>query len=63
MITILTGNELRAVTAVPAPNISIWAFTPENDLLFAAQRENNRHVPPEEWIKQGPAKMIEALAA
>ena len=59
----MTGNELRAVTAVPAPNIAIWAFTPENDLIFASQRENNAHVRPEDWIKQGPSKMIEALAS
>ncbi|KAF7980066.1 hypothetical protein HWV62_39850 [Athelia sp. TMB] len=56
-------NELRAVTAMPAPNISIWAFTPENDLIFASQRENNAHVRPEDWIKQGPSKMLEALAS
>ncbi|KZP07968.1 UPF0187-domain-containing protein [Athelia psychrophila] len=56
-------NELRAVTAVPAPNIAIWAFTPLNDLIFASQRENKDHVTPAEWVKQGSSKMVEALAA
>ncbi|KZP32154.1 UPF0187-domain-containing protein [Athelia psychrophila] len=55
-------NELRAVTAVPAPKIAIWAFSSRNNLIFASQRENKDHVTPAEWVTQGSSKMVEALA-
>lgn len=63
LTTTLIANELRAVTAVPPPNVAIWAFTSLNDMIFASQRENNERVSPEEWVKQGSSQMVEALAA
>ncbi|KAF7976131.1 hypothetical protein HWV62_7423 [Athelia sp. TMB] len=57
-----TGNELRALTAVPAPNIATWAFAQENNLIFGVQRENKEAVSPEDWVKKGCSKMVETLA-
>jgi ion channel-forming bestrophin family protein len=47
-------NELKAITATPAPNPIHWAFSPENDLLFATKPVNEEErISPDEWISKG----------
>jgi len=51
------------MTAIPAPSPSVWAFSAENDLIFASQYENEERVTPEDWVvKKGLAQMEVALA-
>jgi len=55
-------NELRAITAIPAPNPSVWAFSPENDLIFAPRDRTDERVAPENWVtKRGLSQMQVAL--
>jgi hypothetical protein len=50
------------MTAIPAPSPSVWAFTPENDLIFASHDQNNEQVAPEDWVmKRGLSQMQVAL--
>ncbi|EIN05575.1 UPF0187-domain-containing protein [Punctularia strigosozonata HHB-11173 SS5] len=51
-------NELRAITATPAPQVSSWAFAPANDRVFEAEDR----VTPEEWVRRGTARMQLALS-
>ncbi|EIN05576.1 UPF0187-domain-containing protein [Punctularia strigosozonata HHB-11173 SS5] len=51
-------NELRAITATPAPQVSSWAFAPANDRVF----EVEDRVTPEEWVRRGTAQMQFALS-
>ncbi|KZV75513.1 UPF0187-domain-containing protein [Peniophora sp. CONT] len=61
--------ELRAITAAPAPEPSMWAFSPLNDAVFApdagfsggplSPRERGT---PEEWIARGKNDMLRAMA-
>jgi putative membrane protein len=44
-------NELRALTATPAPNPMLWAFSPENDQVFAD--DSGDRVTPKEWLARG----------
>lgn len=55
-------NELRALTGVPAPNPSIWAFSSDNDLIFAALNDTNTRVTPNQWLERGAAQMQAAMA-
>ncbi|KAA1472691.1 UPF0187-domain-containing protein [Dentipellis sp. KUC8613] len=60
---VIIRNELRAITATPAPNPADWAFSPVNNLLFNAHREGAERVAPEEWVKRGHATLLSALAS
>jgi len=59
------GNELRAVTATPAPDPTIWAFSDANDCVFSSsalkQDEKNDRAPPNEWLRRGLGPMQGAL--
>ncbi|KAG6333101.1 hypothetical protein ID866_5992 [Astraeus odoratus] len=55
-------KELRAITAMPTPDPSVWAFSPENDSLFSAtDGKDTLRATPDEWVKRGVGKMREAL--
>ncbi|KIM90417.1 hypothetical protein PILCRDRAFT_766254 [Piloderma croceum F 1598] len=54
-------NELRAMTATPAPSPSVWAFHPENNLVFASQDRYDERVAPDDWVKRGLPQMRAAL--
>lgn len=57
------GNELRALTGTPAPNPTHWAFSPENDLVFAVGRlQEEERVTPTEWLSRGYPSIQVALA-
>ncbi|KAG1734207.1 Bestrophin, RFP-TM, chloride channel-domain-containing protein [Suillus paluster] len=53
-------KELRAIIAMPTPDPAVWAFSSENDLLFANSEKDER-VPPSEWVGRGIPKMRDAL--
>ncbi|EPQ51232.1 UPF0187-domain-containing protein [Gloeophyllum trabeum ATCC 11539] len=57
-------NELRAITATPAPDPAHWAFSPQNNLVFALSHrwDQEERVAPEEWLKRGLSSMRVALA-
>jgi putative membrane protein len=55
-------NELKAITASAAPNPIYWAFSPENDLVFARRPEDEEQkVTPDEWLSKGLEKIQQAL--
>jgi ion channel-forming bestrophin family protein len=54
-------NEMRALTASPAPSPASWAFSPENDLIFAVDRKGEK-VTPQEWMTRGLPRIHVALA-
>ena len=59
---LITGHELRAMTAIPAPSPSVWAFAPENNLIFASHEANEELITPEDWVtKRGLSQMRVAL--
>ncbi|XP_006455982.1 hypothetical protein AGABI2DRAFT_188071 [Agaricus bisporus var. bisporus H97] len=53
-------EELEAVTSIPPPDPSVWAFAPENDYLFTST-DNPIRLPPKEWVKRGPKAIWKAL--
>ncbi|KAI0916210.1 hypothetical protein AcV5_003211 [Taiwanofungus camphoratus] len=53
-------NELRALTALPVPDPSIWAFSSYNDQILSSPGEER--VTPEEWMQRGLVRMQAALA-
>lgn len=53
-------KELRAIMAMPTPDPSVWAFSSENDLLFASSDTEER-VSPLDWVQRGIPKMRDAL--
>ena len=59
------GNELRALTATPAPEPAIWAFSDINDCIFpstlGAENAANR-ASPREWLRRGSGPMQNALS-
>jgi putative membrane protein len=55
-------NELHAITSTAPPDPSVWAFAPENNLIFAANEKQER-VPPEEWVRRGYGRMQAAMRA
>ncbi|KDQ53931.1 hypothetical protein JAAARDRAFT_38904 [Jaapia argillacea MUCL 33604] len=57
-------NELRAITATPAPDPYRWAFAPSNDLAFALSQRwaKEPRVTPEEWVRRGTGQMQQALS-
>ena len=52
-------NELRALTAQPLPDPSVWAFSPVNDQVVAAP--DGERVPPNEWERRGLPRFQTAL--
>ncbi|KAJ7769189.1 UPF0187-domain-containing protein [Mycena maculata] len=56
-------SELRAITSASAPDPDRWAFSPENDLLFAQDVERDERVGPSEWVERGTGDMLGALSA
>lgn len=63
---LLTGNsagtELRAITALPAPDPKNWAFSSFNDVIFSRDPLTDERVTPDEWIQKGLGQMQAALA-
>jgi hypothetical protein len=60
---IIAGDDLRSITAIPYPSPSIWAFSPENNLIFAADRQHGERVAPDDWVaKRGLPRIQAALA-
>ncbi|KAJ7474700.1 Bestrophin, RFP-TM, chloride channel-domain-containing protein [Mycena latifolia] len=55
-------NELRAITSAAPPDPDRWIFSPENDLLFAADVERDERVGPSEWVRRGSGSMLGALS-
>ncbi|KAG1741668.1 Bestrophin, RFP-TM, chloride channel-domain-containing protein [Suillus lakei] len=53
-------QELRAIMAMPTPDPGAWAFSSENDLLFASS-DKEEHVSPSEWVQRGIPRMRDAL--
>jgi putative membrane protein len=49
-------EELRAITAAPAPDPSLWAFASSNDAVF-----DNERTTPEEWVARGKGRMLASL--
>lgn len=61
-VIVVVGNELRAITSAPPPDPAHWAFSPENDLLFSSRVESDPRITPDEWVKNGYAKMQRTLS-
>lgn len=58
-------NELRAIMCAPPPDISVWAFSPSNDALFATSppaEDRSDRAAPEEWLRRGTREMQAALS-
>ncbi|KAG1781157.1 Bestrophin, RFP-TM, chloride channel-domain-containing protein [Suillus placidus] len=53
-------KDLHAIMAMPTPDPSVWAFSSDNDLLFASSNTEER-VSPSEWMQRGIPKMRDAL--
>ncbi|CDO73358.1 hypothetical protein BN946_scf185008.g121 [Trametes cinnabarina] len=51
-------NELRALTALPAPHVESWAFSQFNDQIFTTEERAS----PEEWMQRGLGRIQAALA-
>ncbi|KAL6300331.1 UPF0187-domain-containing protein [Sparassis latifolia] len=55
-------NELRALTALPVPDPSVWAFSPLNDTVLADPMvQGIERVSPDEWMQRGYSHMQAAL--
>ncbi|KAF8880638.1 Bestrophin, RFP-TM, chloride channel-domain-containing protein [Infundibulicybe gibba] len=58
-------NELCAITSIPPPDPTQWAFAPENNLVFELTPPldggNTERVTPEEWIKRGSMEVKSSL--
>ncbi|OBZ77229.1 hypothetical protein A0H81_02045 [Grifola frondosa] len=56
-------NELRAITALPAPEPATWAFSPFNDVIFGRYgSDDDERVTPDEWMQRGLSRIQVALA-
>ena len=55
-------NELRALTATPTPSPAVWAFSAENDLVFAGDHRDER-VSPATWMSRGLPRIQGKLAS
>ncbi|TFK68071.1 UPF0187-domain-containing protein [Pluteus cervinus] len=55
-------TELRAITSTAAPDPTNWAFSPENNLLFASNAHEDERVSPEEWLRRGYPEMQRQLS-
>jgi len=61
---VIIRNELHAVTATPAPDPTIWAFSDTNDSVFSAstvKQEKGDRASPQEWLRRGLGPMQSAL--
>lgn len=62
---VIIRNELRAVTATPAPDPAVWAFSDINDHVFASSSlqpgNSESRAPPQEWMRRGFNSMQGAL--
>ncbi|KZT02826.1 UPF0187-domain-containing protein [Laetiporus sulphureus 93-53] len=56
-------NELRALTALPVPDPSVWAFSQFNDQILGSGGSVNKanRATPDEWMNRGYARMVGAL--
>ena len=52
-------SELRALTALPVPDPSVWAFSPVNDMLMGSKA--GERVSPDEWLQRGLSRIQGAL--
>ncbi|KAJ7576198.1 hypothetical protein C8J56DRAFT_800452, partial [Mycena floridula] len=47
-------NEWRAITNTAAQDPARWAFSPENNMLFAAELDpSGERVTPDQWLQRG----------
>ncbi|KAG1814701.1 Bestrophin, RFP-TM, chloride channel-domain-containing protein [Suillus subaureus] len=55
-------KELHAITATPAPNPAVWAFSKENNFLQVGQysKENSDKIPAA-WVDKGREEILRAL--
>jgi len=63
---VIIRNELRALTASPTPEPSVWAFSSLNDQVFSSpgtKGDAGERIPPSEWMDRGVDKMKAALSA
>jgi predicted membrane chloride channel (bestrophin family) len=56
-------NELHAITSTAPPDPAVWAFSAENNLVFAANPRTDERASPEEWVQRGYPRMQAALRA
>ncbi|KAH9950712.1 UPF0187-domain-containing protein [Amylocystis lapponica] len=55
-------NELRALTALPVPDPSVWAFSQFNDQIFGRSVSDEERATPDEWMQRGLGRMQAALS-
>jgi len=53
-------SELHALTAQPVPDLSVWMFSPYNDMVIGS-KETER-VSPDEWMQRGLSRFQMALS-
>ncbi|KZT64724.1 UPF0187-domain-containing protein [Daedalea quercina L-15889] len=53
-------SELRALTAQPVPDPSVWAFSPFNDMIVGYK--GGERVSPDEWMQRGLPRFQMALS-
>ncbi|KAI0701676.1 UPF0187-domain-containing protein [Earliella scabrosa] len=51
-------SELKAITAVPRPEVESWAFSQFNDQIFS----KDERIPPDEWMQRGLGRIQIALS-
>ncbi|KAG1880145.1 UPF0187-domain-containing protein [Suillus subluteus] len=55
-------KELHAITATPAPNPAVWAFSKENNFLQVGQySKDNSDKIPAAWVDKGREEILSAL--
>jgi putative membrane protein len=59
-------QELMAITSLPMPDPSKWAFCELNDLVFDAHnlpmnKDAVEKVTPDEWVRRGSPEIMTAL--
>ena len=55
------GQELRAITGLPVPDPTEWAFSSENDFVLAIHESENECMTPNEWVRRGASEMQASL--
>ncbi|RXW20398.1 hypothetical protein EST38_g5457 [Candolleomyces aberdarensis] len=58
----VVGNELKAITSAPPPDPAIWAFAPENSLVFSHGTDVRERISPDEWVARGPGAIMGSLS-
>ncbi|KAG0694488.1 Bestrophin, RFP-TM, chloride channel-domain-containing protein [Suillus ampliporus] len=53
-------KELHAITATPAPDPAIWAFSPQNDFLGTHSKGSPMEIP-SVWLEKGKTEICSAL--